>query len=392
MRKYIFQILSKFLKIGVGIIISAFLLLQCKAEEVQFCDVFISGECGFKSIRIPSVVVSTKGTILAFAEGRAANADQAQNKIILKRSVDNGNKWGEMQIIADDGRNSLNNPCAVVEKNSGKIILFYQSYPEKLPERSKKLEPGYDGTNIVRSYMIYSDDDGLNWSKPRDLTKTIKNKDATILASGPGIGIQLQKGQYKGRLIMPFNEGHFGKWYVLSVYSDDFGEKWKLGEPAPGSIITDEKNQEISLVNEVQMVELSDGSVMLNSRKWGGRALRKIAISKDGGITWSKITEDPALRDNGCMASIYAYSHNGKYCIMFSHPDSVRRENGTIRISFDDGKTWQIKKVLYKGGFAYSVLTSLPDGTIGCLFEADNYKRIAFAKFSFQWLTESKNE
>ena len=77
---------------------------------------------------------------------------------------------------------------------------------------------------------------------------------------------------------------------------------------------------------------------------------------------------------------------------MFSHPDSVRRENGTIRISFDDGKTWQIKKVLYKGGFAYSVLTSLPDGTIGCLFEADNYKRIAFAKFSFQWLTESKNE
>ena len=203
----------------------------------------------------------------------------------------------------------------------------------------------------------------------------------------------MQKGQYKGRLIIPFNEGHFGKWYVLSVYSDDCGEKWKPGEPAPGSIITDEKNREISLVNEVQMVELSDDSVMLNSRKWGGRALRKIAISKDGGFTWSKITEDPALRDNGCMASIYAYSYNGKYCIIFSHPDSVRRENGMITVSFDDGKTWQVKKVLYNGGFAYSVLTSLPDSTIGCLFEADNYKRIVFAKFSFQWLTsESKNE
>jgi sialidase-1 len=212
----------------------------------------------------------------------------------------------------------------------------------------------------------------------------------TIVASGPGIGIQLRNGPHAGRLIIPFNEGPFGHWNVLSVYSDDRGRTWKLGQPAPGCRVPDGKGGEISLVNEVQMVELADGTVMLNSRKWGGKAVRKIAVSKDGGETWSKIEEDVALRDPGCMASIFRYSFPGNGAqsrILYSGPDSAKRDNGTVYLSSDEGKTWPVKKVLFPGSFAYSVLTALPDGTLGCLFETDDANRIVFARFTLDWLT-----
>lgn len=359
----------------------------------EFSDVFIAGKDTFKSIRIPSVVVAKKGTVLAIAEGRAHHADQANNKLILKRSSDGGKTWGAQQIIADDGANCLNNPCAVVDRETGRVIVMYQSYPAGLSERDGKIKPGLEGPAIVRNYVVHSDDDGVAWSRPEDVTRTTKTPErVTILASGPGIGIQLTRGPHKGRIIIPFNEGPFGKWNVLAVFSDDGGKTWKLGEPAPGCRVPDGKGGEISLVNEVQMVELADGSVMLNSRKWGGKALRKIAVSKDGGVSWSKIQEEAGLRDPGCMASIFRYSFadaSGANRLLYSGPDSASRDNGTVYLSCDEGKTWPVRKVLYPGSFAYSVLTELPDGTIGCLFETDEANRIVFARFTLGWLTSA---
>ena len=357
----------------------------------QFSDVFIAGKDGFKSIRIPSVVVTKKGTVLAIAEGRAQHADQANNKLILKRSADGGRSWGPMQVIAADGENCLNNPCAVVEQETGRVSVMYQSYPAGFSERDGKIRPGLDGPGIVRNYLVHSDDDGATWSRPEDVTRTTKTPErVTIVASGPGIGIQLRHGPHAGRLIMPFNEGPFGQWNVVAVYSDDGGANWRLGQPAPGCRVPDGKGGEISLVNEVQMVELADGAVMLNSRKWGGKALRKIAVSKDGGLTWSKIQEEPALRDPGCMASIFRYSfpgNGGKSRILYSGPDSTSRDNGTVYLSYDEGRTWPVRKVMVPGSFAYSVLTALPDGTLGCLFETDGANRIVFARFTLDWLT-----
>jgi sialidase-1 len=368
--------------------------LQAAPAEPEFSDVFIAGKDRFKSIRIPSVVVTKESTVLALAEGRARHADQANNKLILKRSTDGGRTWGAQQIIADDGANCLNNPCAVVDQNTGRVIVMYQSYPANLSERDGKIQPGLEGPAIVRNYVITSDDDGVTWSRPEDVTRTTKNPErVTIVASGPGIGIQLTRGPHQGRILMPFNEGPFHHWNVLAVYSDDGGKNWKLGQPAPGCRVPDGKGGEISLVNEVQMVELADGSVMLNSRKWGGKALRKIATSTDGGVTWSKIEEDPALRDPGCMASVFRYSFPGngsRSRILFSGPDSSKRDNGTVYLSYDEGKTWPVKKVLFPGSFAYSVLTALPDGTIGCLFETDDANRIVFARFTLDWLTDGK--
>lgn len=386
---------NNILTVIMPLALAAAVFVARAADEPQFSDVFIAGKDYFKSIRIPSVVVTKKGTVLAIAEGRSQHADQANNKLILKRSTDGGKTWGVQQVIADDGENCLNNPCTVVDQKSGRVIMMYQSYPANISERDGKIKPGLDGPAIVRNYVVTSDDDGITWSKPEDVTRTTKTPErVTIVASGPGIGIQLRNGPHKGRIVMPFNEGPFDHWNVLAVYSDDRGKSWKLGQPAPGCRVPTAKGGEISLVNEVQMVELADGSVMLNSRKWGGKALRKIATSQDGGVTWSKIEEEPALRDPGCMASIFRYtfpSKRDKSRLLYSGPDSTKRENGTVYLSYDEGKTWPVKKVLFPGSFAYSVLTALPDGTLGCLLETDDANRIVFAHFTLDWLTDGKD-
>ncbi len=361
------------------------------AGEPQFSDVFVSGRDNYKSIRIPSVIVTRPGTVLAFAEGRAAATDQAQNDIILKRSSDGGKTWGPLQLIHDDGAHSLNNPTAVVEQQSGRVFLMYQRIPAHLKEHSTNTETGFEGTNIYRNLLVWSDDDGRTWTRPLDVTRSTKRAtNATTIASGPGIGIQLTRGAHRGRLILPFNEGPFYQWNNFAVYSDDRGATWKFGENVPGTFVPDAKMGKRSQLNEVQMVELSDGSMRLNSRQFAGAKVRKTSISKDGGATWSPVQDVPALRDPSCNASILRYSFDdgsGQGRILFSGPDSARRDNGTLYLSLDDGATWPVKRVLWPGSFAYSVLTRLPDGMVGCLFEADNYGRILFARCSLDWLT-----
>ena len=365
-----------------------------RAAEPSFSDVFLSGEPGYKSIRIPSVVVTKTGVVLAFAEGRAAAHDQAENDIILKRSTDAGRTWGPLQLLHDDGKNSLNNPTAVVERESGRVFLMYQRIPAHLEERDKRIETGYDGTNVYRSLLIWSDDDGATWTRPLDVTRATKRPaHATTIASGPGIGIQLTRGPHRGRLVIPFNEGPYGQWNDYTVFSDDRGATWKFGENVPGAFVPGAKSGQRSQINEVQMVELNDGSVRLNSRQFAGAKVRKTSVSKDGGVTWSPVEDAPALRDPSCNASILRYSFGdgtGQGRILFSGPDSLSRSNGTVHISLDDGATWPLKRVLWPGSFAYSVLTRLPDGTVGCLFEADNYGRIVFARFPVEWVSEAR--
>jgi sialidase-1 len=372
----------------------ALLLAVCNASfaaEPQFSKVFISETEGYKSIRIPSVVVTKKGTVLAFAEGRQRANDQAENDIILKRSSDGGKSWGKLQLLHDDGNHSLNNPTAVVEQESGRVFLMYQHIPSHLKERGKEIATGLEGTNIYRNLLLWSDDDGATWTRPFDVTRTTKRAtNATTIASGPGIGIQLTRGAHKGRLIIPFNEGPYFLWNNFAVFSDDRGATWKFGENVPGTFLPDAKLGQRSQMNEVQMVELSDGWVRLNSRQFAGAKVRKTSVSQDGGVTWSPVADVPELRDPSCNASILRYSFDddaGKGRLLYSGPDAMNRSNGTIYLSRDDGATWPAKRVLWPGGFAYSVLTRLPDGTVGCLFETDNYARIVFARFPIEWLT-----
>jgi sialidase-1 len=362
------------------------------AAEPELIDVFTSKTEGYAQIRIPAVLVTKAGTVLAFAEGRQRPTDQAENDIVMKRSTDGGHTWSALRVLHDDGAHSLNNPTVVQDLAGGRIFLWYQRIPSHLKERDGKIATGLEGPDIYRNLVLTSDDDGVTWAAPVDVTKTTKRPErGTTIASGPGLGIQLTRGPQKGRLIIPFNEGPYGRWQNYAVFSDDAGKTWTFGDDVPGAMVPNGKGGEKSQINEVQMVELNDGSVLLDSRQFAGAKVRRFSVSHDGGKTWSAVQEAPELADPSCMASTFRYSFPegatpGR--LLHSGPDSTKRERGTIYLSRDDGKSWPVKRVLYPGEFAYSVLARFGDGTVGCLFEADNYGRCVLARFPVEWVEE----
>lgn len=364
------------------------------AAEPEFFDVFKSKGEGYASIRIPAVLVTKAGTVLACAEGRQRPTDQAENDIVMKRSADGGRTWSALRVLHDDGAHSLNNPTLVQEQAGGRIFLWYQRIPAHLKEHSPGTATGLDGPNIYRNFILTSDNDGVTWAAPLDVTKTTKRPTrATTMASGPGVGIQLTRGAHAGRLIIPFNEGPYGRWQNYTVFSDDAGKTWTYGGDVPGALVPDGQGGERSQINEVQMAELEDGSVLLDSRQFAGAKVRRFSLSRDGGKTWSSVQTTPDLTDPSCMASTLRYSFAegptpGR--LLHSGPDSTKRERGTIYLSRDEGQTWPVKRVLYSGSFAYSVLTKFADGTVGCLFEADTYGRIVFARFPLAWVVQSR--
>lgn len=356
--------------------------LLVNAPPEQF-TVFTSGAEGFASIRIPALAVTKSGALLALAEGRAKAADQAQNKIVLKRSTDGGRTWSKLQVLADDGAHSLNNPTVVVEQTTGRVLVMYQRIPGHLKEHSKETATGYEGPNVYHSFVLTSDDEGVTWSAPRNVTRGVKHPTgATTIASGPGVGIQLARGEHQGRLIIPFNEGPFGQWSVYAAWSDDRGETWHYGENVPDGYLVDEHGVKHGKLNEVQMVELSDGTVRLNSRTGAGARFRKTALSRDGGATWTPATDVPELPEPACQASIIRWQDK----LLFSGPLGAKRAHGTLHLSRDDGQTWPVQRELVPGFFAYSVLGVLADGSLGCLYEADGYKHIKLARIPAAWV------
>ncbi len=146
--------------------------------------------------------------------------------------------------------------------------------------------------------------------------------------------------------------------------------------------------------SEVQMVELNDGSILLNARSTKINR-RNTAISRDGGQTWTPVAEDHTLIEPPCQGTILRYTDpldGEKSRILFANPASKKgRKNGTVRLSYNEGKTWPVAKTIYAGEYAYSSLVVLPNKTVGCLFERDRYKKITFVHFSLEWLTNGKD-
>jgi sialidase-1 len=279
--------------------------------------------------------------------------------LVISFSKDEGATWSKPKVAYEQGADSCNNPCLVQEAKSGRIFLFYQVFPSGSHEFGG-LPVGPADPKGNRSCYVTSDDDGVTWSKPTDVSATLKPNEAITTASGPGIGIQLKSGPKAGRMVIPFNsqdaKKNFCNWVA---YSDDAGATWKRGEKVPQT--------ETIQLNEVQVAESAGGGLYLNSRSWRrGSSLRKVSWSQDAGETWTRAAEDAVLTDPICQGSLLRLDDR---TIAFLNAAGPKRANGTLRLTHDDGRTWASSRLTFPGPFAYSSMALLKDGRIGVLYE-----------------------
>lgn len=337
----------------VALVVVAFVQRGAAAQEQN--AVFVGGEGGYHTYRIPALMVSAKGTVLAFCEGRRnSGSDAGDIDLLLKRSLDGGATWGAAQVVwKEEGDVTIGNPCPVQDSSTGRIFLAFCR-------------------NNDRVFMMSSDDDGVTWAAPTEITQAVKPAGWTWYATGPVHGIQLAN----GRLLMPCDHRLEDNKIMYShvIYSDDHGATWRLG-----GLLT-------ANTDECTAAELADGSVYLNMRSYEGKNRRAVARSTDGGATWSAVTLDESLVEPVCQASVLRYQDR----LLFSNPANEKRVRMTVRVSGDDGRTWSAGKVLHEGPSAYSDLAALADGTLLCLYERGEknaYETITLARFAVEWLT-----
>ncbi|MBX3415239.1 MAG: exo-alpha-sialidase [Pirellulales bacterium] len=336
-------------------------IAQAEAPFFEEQALFVAGEGGYKSYRIPSIIVAADGSLLAFCEARKNGpADDGDIDLVMRRSTDQGKTWSEMRVIADDGENTIGNPCPVLDRTTGILWLPYCR-------------------NNDQVFVMSSPDHGATWTAPVEITSSVKlDSWDKWYATGPGHGIQLAS----GRLLIPCDHYDEEEKYSHIIYSDDHGATWKIGATL------DPKT------NECEAVECADGSVCLNMRSYRGNHCRAVAWSKDGGLTFSPAVDQPALVEPVCQASIVRLTDDKRFLknrVLFSNPRSKKRENLAVRISYDECQSWTEGKVLHEGPSAYSNLAVTNEGTILCLYERGRekpYETITLARFDIEWLTD----
>lgn len=354
-------------------------------------DLFVGGTGGYTKYRIPGLIVTKKGTVLGFCEARKGEgSDWAAIDILLRRSFDHGKTWSSPVRImnyARYGDGPINNCTMIADQQTGAVHVLY-CY------------------NYARAFYMQSDDDGETFSEPVEITETFErfrpDYDWGVLAIGPDHGIQLKR----GRLIAPVwlssskTKAHLPNRCAV-IYSDDHGENWQRGEMIPDVVPN---------CNETTAVELTDGSVLFNIRNGASVKRRLISISPDGIRDWSVPQLDPALVEPTCQASLCRFSNADRSRVLFSNPDNLegqvgkshvdvrKRKNLSVKLSYDDCKTWTVSKVLEAGPSGYSALATCLDKAILCLFESgkhaeDNYDaRLVLARFNLEWMTDNQGE
>ena len=366
------------------VLLSSLAAAQTQPPEPRYVDVYVKGEGGYDTFRIPSVIAAADGSLLAFAEGRRTGAsDTGDIDLVVKRSRDGGATWSALEVIGDNGPNTYGNPCPVLDARTGVLFLF--STHNRGTDREKDIIAGTSQSGRT-VWVSRSHDGGKSWSAPADLTGHVKRHDWTWYATGPGIGVQTRS----GRLIVPANHAVAGTGVHTShvIVSDDGGDTWRIGG------LSDDGT------NESQVVERADGTLMLNMRNHPPKPagnFRMVATSSDGGGTWTPARPDRTLVEPPAQASILRLTlaaSGGRDRLLFANPASTARERMTVRVSYDEGATWPVSRVVHEGPAAYSSLMVLPEGTIGLLFEGGRqspYETIAFATFTLEWLSDGRD-
>ena len=334
--------------------------------------VFTNGQEGYVCFRIPATIQLPNDDILAFAEGRKNGcSDTGDIDLVMKRSSDGGKTWSALTVLLDDEENTFGNPAPVFDHTTQTIHLL-STWNLGEDKESEII----DGTSkdTRRIYTMNSQDMGKTWNGPTEITNSVKLDGWTWYATGPGSGIQLIKPLYKDRLVVACDhiEAVTKKYYSHIIYSDDHGKSWKLGGSSP-------RDQ----VNECEVAELTDGSLLLNMRNYDrSKRNRQIAFSSDGGVTWEGQRHDDSLIEPICQASLQSYNFDNHKLLLFSNPaDRKERINMTLRWSKDQGKTWPNEFIIHHGPSAYSDLVVLQNGSVGCLYEGGvehPYEQIIF--------------
>jgi len=343
---------------------------------------FTSGQGGYHTYRIPSLVVTKAGSLLAFCEGRGKSpGDSGDIDLLWRRSTDGGRTWSSPRILWDDAGNTCGNPCTVVEATTGKVwlLLSWNRGDDHEPDIIAGRSP-----DTRRIFVTHSADDGQSWLPPQEITAAVKRTNWTWYATGPGAGIQLQRGTHAGRLVIPCDHIEAGtrRYYSHVIYSDDQGTTWQLGGTTP-------RDQ----VNECEVAELTDGTLRLNMRSYdSSRKARQTALSRDGGLTWSDQAIVPELVDPICQASLRRLrwpEADRPGVLLFANAASLKRDHLTVRASFDDGRTWPATRLITAQPAAYSCLAALPDGRVGLLYETGRknpYEELRIATFGLDTL------
>lgn len=368
--------------VGLMLVASSAPLSSAEPLASEHTPLFVAGLDGYHTYRIPALLVTAKGSVLAMCEGRkTGTGDHGDLDLVMKRSTDGGRSWSPLSIIYEEGdaaKITIGNPCPVVDASTGVIWLPFCK-------------------NNKEVFITSSSDDGQSWTPPRNISSSATKPTWDWVATGPGIGIQLKRGSHRGRLVIPSDHKHNvagtpSEWNSHMLFSDDAGATWQFSAPIQAG------------GNECQVIERADGSLLVNTRMEGHfQGVRGIATSSDGGATWTPITHDQQLPCPKCQGSLLRYSEpegTTPGILLFSNPHPPTTSDGkpnrarvrlTIRQSNDDGQTWPYAQVLHPGPSAYSSLARLPDGTVLCLYECGEkspYEALRLARFSLNWVRE----
>lgn len=330
---------------------------------------------GYPVYRIPALTRTNAGTLIAAYDGRPGDPDVPSNiALVLRRSTDGGATWGARQVVRyEPGAAGFGDPSLLVDRTTGRIFLFYVGAVNTGFHQSATGNDE-DDPNVLQMDYSYSDDDGVTWRHER-ITREAKQPAWAGLFPASGEGIQIRRGRYAGRLLQQYVIRHEGDIWAASLYSDDHGKRWRFGAlVGPG-------------MDENKTVELSDGTILLNSRAPGG--VRKVAWSTDGGFTYAGLRQEPTLVDPANNGSIIRRdleappnSPTARQLLFSNTNHPSQRRNLTITMSCDDGETWPVRRTIEAGPSAYSTLTPLGDGRFGLLYEAaDASGRVTAIRF-----------
>jgi sialidase-1 len=339
---------------------------------------FAAGDEGYRIFRIPAVWTGANQPVLAFAEGRVESRKARGNiDIVLRRSLDGGQTWEPMQVVADMGGDFCGNPCVVQDPGSGRIWLAFTRSPgdateEEIVARTKP---------PTRVYVTSSDDAGATWAEPADISAAGRRPSWGWYGTGPGLGLFLRRGD-GGRILIPAYHSEAGIYRAHCLYSDDRGATWNLGADVADN------------TGEPQVVDLPGVGLLMNARtsRPADDATRTLAISRDRGQTWQPaegLAPLPERKCQGCLYRAYRSGTNGVHDLVFTQPHTSGRVGVEAFLSEDDGRSWPHVATLWRGPSAYTAMIRAHDGFVNLLVECgekDTFERIAFLKFSTEWL------